>query len=209
MLLYSRIKGLSQESYMYFWKGSFLLSLSMLIPKLRFVLPTAPAYGRIIETISLAPFIYGFYLFWKGIKTDTRVKSVALKKNAGFAFGIICLVLVPISGLLTLGLMLGLIVDSTSNPQKEWGMMIAAVLSGVLSVFLAVVGWRLFNMRKGWKGKLFSPYTLWPLLSGSLFLIVGFIKLAQRNLTGLWAIAIAIALIVLSNKKADKIEKTT
>jgi len=61
-----------------------------------------------------------------------------------------------------------------------------------------VVSWRLMNVRKGWTGKLFSPYMLWFRIAGWLFLVAGFIKLIQRNLTGIWAIVVAIALIFLS-----------
>ncbi|MDP2157526.1 MAG: hypothetical protein Q8K68_07455 [Nitrospirota bacterium] len=193
MLIYSRVKGLKEESFIIFWKGTFLFSLSMLIPKLHFVLPNMPGFARILNVISFIPFIFGAYLLCKVIKADT----IELKRNTAFAFGLISMLLVPIAGLVTLGLLL----DSVTDPAQKWQGMLATVFSGTLSVFLSVVGRRLLKVRKGWKGNLFTPYSLWLQLPGCLFLIVGFIKLMQRNLTGLVAIAIAVALLVTSSRK--------
>lgn len=200
MLIYSRIKGLKKESFLNFWKGTFLFSLSMLIPKLHIIIPNAPWFAKTLNVISFIPFIYGAYLLWKVIKID----KIELKRNTAFAFGLLSLILVPITGILTLGLLL----DSIINAAQKWQIMVALVFSGTFSVFLSVVGWRLFKIRKGWKGNLFTPYSLWLQLPGCLFLVVGFIKLMQRNLTGLWAIALAIALIALSGRKDNKIAKT-
>ena len=200
MLIYSRIKGLKEESFINFWKGTFLFSLSMLIPKLHIIAPNAQGFSRILNVISFIPFIYGAYLLCKVIKTDT----IELKRTAAFAFGLVSIILVPITGVLALGLLL----DSIINSEQKWQLMVPIAFSGTLSVFLSVVGWRLFKIRKGWQGKLFTPYALWLQLPGCLFLLVGFIKLIQRNLTGLWAIAIAIALIILSGRKAENITKT-
>lgn len=184
---------------MNFWKGTFLFSLSMLIPKLH-IISNAPWFAKTLNVISFVPFFYGAYLLWKVIKID----KLELKRNTAFAFGLLSLILVPISGLLAVGLLL----DSIINSEQKWQTMVAIALSGTLSVFLSVVGWRLFKIRKGWQGKLFTPYALWLQLPGCLFMLVGFIKLIQRNLTGLWAIAIAIALLIISSKKADRIAKT-
>lgn len=193
MLIYSRLKGIKEELYLAFWKGTLLFSLSMLIPKLHVLVPNAPWFTRTLTIISYIPFLYGSYLLWQVIKTDKR----ELIRNAAFGFGLLSLILVPISALVALGLLFDSIVDS----KQKWQPMLAIVFSGTLSVFLAVVGWRLFKIRKGWTGSLLTPYSLWLQLPAYLFLVTGFIKLIQRNLIGLWAIALAVALLVLSYKK--------
>ncbi|MBI5633187.1 MAG: hypothetical protein HZA15_06895 [Nitrospirae bacterium] len=200
MLVYSRIKGQREASFINFWKGTFLFSLSMLIPKLHFILPNMPAFARILNVISFIPFICGAYLLCKVIKADT----IELKRNTAFAFGLISMILVPIAGLVTLGLLL----DSVTDPAQKWQVMLATIFSGSLSVFLLVVGWRLLKVRKGWQGNLFTPYSLWLQLPGCLFLLAGFIKLMQRNLTGLVAIAIAVALLVISGRKTESNTQT-
>lgn len=200
MLIYSRIKSLKEESFLNFWKGTFLFSLSMLIPKLHILFPNAPGFAKILVVISYIPFIYGAYLLCKIIKTD----KLELKRNAVFGFGLLSIILFPIAGLLTLGLLL----DSITNSEQKWQFMAAIAFSGTFSVFLAIVGWRLFKIRKGWTGKLFTPYSLWLQLPSCLLLVVGLIKLIQRNLIGLWPIAIAVVLITLSGRKGNNIAKT-
>jgi hypothetical protein len=181
MLLYSHIKDIKEESNIYFWKGTLFFSISMLLPKLLYLLPPASSYKTVLKILSFLPLIYGFYLLRKGAKlAKTTVRDSHLQdisSPVGLVFGIVTFVGVLVSGIFALMLMLGSFVSPPLPPKEDWTLMIAAVVFGVLTLFLAVVGWRLINVRRGWKGNLFSPIILWLRFAGWLFLILGFIRL--------------------------------
>jgi hypothetical protein len=207
MLLYSHIKGIKEESHIYFWKGTLFLSISMLLPELRYFLPPSSSNKTILVAVSSLPLIYSIYLLRKAVQIEKTIDgdshgTIDISNPVGLAFGIVTLLFVPVSGFFAVSLMLGPFVGGSLDIKEDWTIMIAAVIVGVLSSFLAVVGWRLINVRKGWKGNLFSPVTLWFRLAGWLFLIMGLIKLIQRNLTGVWAVLIGGILIFLFREKA-------
>ena len=214
MFLYSCRKSAAPKGIKYFWAGMLLFSLPAMTGKFRtYILPNS-AYAPFFNILYVACFVCGVVMVRKGNKmlkeatnqsTEVR-KASDISTPVGLIFGLITLAFVPVSFLFAIATFFGLTTGETR--QLEWTMIIVSVFFGVLSVFFAVVGWRLINVRKGWTGKLFAPYTLWLKISGWLFLIVGYIKLAQRSLTGILVISIAIALIILANKASNKIAKT-
>lgn len=203
-----------QQFQKYFWGGMLLFSLPAMISRIILYISSSPFYSSVSNIIGLTCLAYGFYLVRKGnkmmreaAKESTVVpKRRDISKPVGLIFGIITLAFVPVSFLFAIAIIFG--ATMTENSQTDWSLTIAGVVLGVLSVFLAVVGWRLIKVRKGWTGDLFAPYTLWLRVPGWIFLLIGLIKLIQRNLSGLWVIVIGIVLIVLSGKK-EKIAKTT
>ncbi len=159
--------------------------------------------------IAFASFLYGFYFFKKAKRFSKDFKEESTKmfdlgKHMGFVFGILALFFALISAQVAIVSLLSSLIDETLTLQVEWYMMLGGVIFGVMSTFLAVVGWRLINIRKGWKGELFPPLWLWFRLGGLLFLIVGIIKILQRNLQGLWVVLIAIALFIISSVLSRK-----
>lgn len=211
--LYASRKSEKQKWHKFIWAGMLLFSLPAVIAQLRAnILPTA--YAPLFTVLYMACFACGVLLVRKGnkmmkevgIETAESQKLKDISKPVGLVFGIIA---IPFSAFAIFAALIALIgIITTAKTTYEWPLLMGWVIFGVLSVLLSVVSWRLINIRKGWAGKLFGPYTLWFRLAGWLFLIAGLIKLLQRNLTGLWAIIIAIALIFLSGIKENKIAKT-
>lgn len=212
--LYARRKPESQKWHKFLWASMMLFTLPAVIAYLQSRILPNPEYVPIFDAFYIFCIVCAFSLLIKGNKIlkeadrgeSDMPKQKDISKGVGLVFGIITLAFVPISFLFAIAAIIGPAIAATS--QMEWPSTIAGVIFGVISVFLAVVGGRLINVRNGWKGNLFAPFTLWLRISGWLFILIGLIKLIQKNLTGLWAIALAIALLALSGKKDNKIAKT-